>query len=195
MIRSGSNWRRSEESCRAGRDGLSAECILLFQLKDCGLQSFFMAGRYPTLDDFPRRHRSPMEQSISAGRDAARSRDLSATSTVQAIRTSASSVRRAVRRLTTTLSTSRRMPPSGSERGRSCGTKVAVSRDRGSSYATMAARQRVGWSAAKRWACAAQTRAKRGNGQARFRDVSGLLGGEELSLRVHLLPAARLYPE
>jgi len=42
----------SQESGRAGRDGLAAECILLFQRGDRRLQTFFMAGRYPTLTDF-----------------------------------------------------------------------------------------------------------------------------------------------
>jgi len=42
----------SQESGRAGRDGAPAECILLFQRRDRGLQRFFMAGRYPTHDDF-----------------------------------------------------------------------------------------------------------------------------------------------
>jgi ATP-dependent DNA helicase RecQ len=41
-----------QESGRAGRDGLPADCILLFQRGDRGLQAFFMAGRYPTRDDF-----------------------------------------------------------------------------------------------------------------------------------------------
>jgi ATP-dependent DNA helicase RecQ len=42
----------SQESGRAGRDGLPARCILLFQRADRGLQRFFMAGRYPTAADF-----------------------------------------------------------------------------------------------------------------------------------------------
>jgi ATP-dependent DNA helicase RecQ len=41
-----------QESGRAGRDGLPAECVLLFQRRDSGLQTFFMAGRYPTHADF-----------------------------------------------------------------------------------------------------------------------------------------------
>ena len=42
----------SQESGRAGRDGAPADCVLLFQRRDRGLQRFFMAGRYPTHDDF-----------------------------------------------------------------------------------------------------------------------------------------------
>jgi len=41
-----------QESGRAGRDGGPADCTLLFQRSDRRLQAFFMAGRYPTLDDF-----------------------------------------------------------------------------------------------------------------------------------------------
>jgi ATP-dependent DNA helicase RecQ len=55
-----------QESGRAGRDGLPAECILLFQRRDRSLQSFFMAGRYPTLGDFNRLI-DGLRQSGSAG--------------------------------------------------------------------------------------------------------------------------------
>ena len=41
-----------QESGRAGRDGGPAVCLLLFQRSDRSLQRFFMAGRYPTADDF-----------------------------------------------------------------------------------------------------------------------------------------------
>jgi ATP-dependent DNA helicase RecQ len=41
-----------QESGRAGRDGLDAQCVLLFQRSDRRLQTFFMAGRYPSRDDF-----------------------------------------------------------------------------------------------------------------------------------------------
>ncbi|MBX3624177.1 MAG: ATP-dependent DNA helicase RecQ [Rhizobacter sp.] len=40
-----------QESGRAGRDGLPATCTLLFLQRDKAVQQFFMAGRYPGLDE------------------------------------------------------------------------------------------------------------------------------------------------
>jgi len=37
-----------QEAGRAGRDGLPADCILLYQPEDKRIQSFFLGGRYPT---------------------------------------------------------------------------------------------------------------------------------------------------
>jgi ATP-dependent DNA helicase RecQ len=37
-----------QEAGRAGRDGLPAECVLLYQPEDKRIQSFFLGGRYPT---------------------------------------------------------------------------------------------------------------------------------------------------
>jgi ATP-dependent DNA helicase RecQ len=42
----------AQESGRAGRDGAPARGILLYQRADRRLQTFFMAGRYPSRDDF-----------------------------------------------------------------------------------------------------------------------------------------------
>jgi ATP-dependent DNA helicase RecQ len=41
-----------QESGRAGRDGESADCLLLVQRSDRSLQRFFMAGRYATANEF-----------------------------------------------------------------------------------------------------------------------------------------------
>ena len=40
-----------QEAGRAGRDGQVARCVLLFQAKDRAVQQFFLAGRYPQLED------------------------------------------------------------------------------------------------------------------------------------------------
>ncbi|MGN6106208.1 MAG: RecQ family ATP-dependent DNA helicase, partial [Kofleriaceae bacterium] len=37
-----------QEAGRAGRDGLAADCVLLYQPEDKRIQSFFLGGRYPT---------------------------------------------------------------------------------------------------------------------------------------------------
>ncbi|MFS2049598.1 ATP-dependent DNA helicase RecQ [Variovorax sp. Varisp41] len=40
-----------QEAGRAGRDGERARCVLLFHAKDRSVQQFFLAGRYPQLED------------------------------------------------------------------------------------------------------------------------------------------------
>jgi ATP-dependent DNA helicase RecQ len=40
-----------QEAGRAGRDGASARCVLLFLSSDRAVQQFFLNGRYPSLDD------------------------------------------------------------------------------------------------------------------------------------------------
>ena len=46
-----------QESGRAGRDGEDARCTLLFLHSDKAVQQFFLAGRYPELDDLERVYR------------------------------------------------------------------------------------------------------------------------------------------
>ncbi|WP_435005098.1 RecQ family ATP-dependent DNA helicase [Tundrisphaera lichenicola] len=45
-----------QEAGRAGRDGLPADCILLFDRSDKSLHRFFQAGRYPTGEDLVNAH-------------------------------------------------------------------------------------------------------------------------------------------
>ncbi|WP_269758691.1 helicase-related protein [Variovorax sp. E3] len=40
-----------QEAGRAGRDGRPARCVLLFNTRDRAVQQFFLAGRYPQLED------------------------------------------------------------------------------------------------------------------------------------------------
>lgn len=41
----------AQEAGRAGRDGLDAHCVLLYRLEDKRIQSFFLGGRYPKLEE------------------------------------------------------------------------------------------------------------------------------------------------
>ena len=45
-----------QEAGRAGRDGEAARCVLFYLQKDKAIQSFFLAGRYPTLRDVQEVH-------------------------------------------------------------------------------------------------------------------------------------------
>ena len=47
-----------QEAGRAGRDGMPADCVLLYQPEDKRIQSFFLGGRYPTRRDGGRRSRA-----------------------------------------------------------------------------------------------------------------------------------------
>lgn len=40
-----------QESGRAGRDGIAAECVLLYRIEDRRTHQFFMGGKYPDADD------------------------------------------------------------------------------------------------------------------------------------------------
>ncbi len=42
----------AQEAGRAGRDGLAARAALLYRLEDKRIQSYFLGGRYPRLDEF-----------------------------------------------------------------------------------------------------------------------------------------------
>jgi ATP-dependent DNA helicase RecQ len=56
-----------QESGRAGRDGVDASCVLLFQRQDRQVQRFLMTGRYPAVDRFVAVHRTLRELAGAAG--------------------------------------------------------------------------------------------------------------------------------
>jgi ATP-dependent DNA helicase RecQ len=63
-----------QEAGRAGRDGLPAECVLLYQPEDKRIQSFFLGGRYPT----PEQTRSVAEALLALYRSDGRPQPLKA---------------------------------------------------------------------------------------------------------------------
>jgi ATP-dependent DNA helicase RecQ len=51
-----------QEAGRAGRDGLRARCVLLFHTRDRAVQQFFLAGKYPQLEDLDAIYRQLLAQ-------------------------------------------------------------------------------------------------------------------------------------
>ncbi len=51
-----------QESGRAGRDGDVAQCTLLYDVKDKRVQQFFLAGRYPSVDEIGAVHHALVAQ-------------------------------------------------------------------------------------------------------------------------------------
>jgi ATP-dependent DNA helicase RecQ len=51
-----------QEAGRAGRDGVDADCTLIFLRTDRAVQQFFLAGRYPSLEDLDAVHRALLQE-------------------------------------------------------------------------------------------------------------------------------------
>lgn len=56
-----------QESGRAGRDGAAATCLLLYLHKDRAVQQFFLAGRYPALEDLDATYRQLLQPAPDGG--------------------------------------------------------------------------------------------------------------------------------
>ena len=56
-----------QEAGRAGRDGKEARCLLLFHAKDRTVQQFFLAGKYPQLEDLDAIYRQLLAEPPEAG--------------------------------------------------------------------------------------------------------------------------------
>jgi ATP-dependent DNA helicase RecQ len=56
-----------QEAGRAGRDGIDARCILLYDTRDRRVQQFFLGGRYPSADDIALIYRTLKESGSTGG--------------------------------------------------------------------------------------------------------------------------------
>ena len=44
----------TQEAGRAGRDGLSSACILIYRMSDTRVQNYFLTGKYPDIEEVQR---------------------------------------------------------------------------------------------------------------------------------------------